>query len=127
VAGTILEQPRAIRLAFEAGSLHLHILPFLEKCEVTKCTLVFIYLSIELFVWVCVCGFWGYHLSRLCLQFAGEYIKTWRRRWFVLKEGHIFWFKENYVSQVKDPIASKPLRNLGCSSFLQQQFYMALL
>jgi hypothetical protein len=45
----------------------------------------------------------------------------------VLKEGHIFWFKENYVSRVKDPIASKPLRNLGCSSFLQQQFYMALL
>jgi hypothetical protein len=59
MAGTILEQPRAIRLAFEAGSLHLHILPFLEKCEVTKCTLVFIYLSIELFVCVCVCVVFG--------------------------------------------------------------------
>jgi hypothetical protein len=45
------------------------------------------------------------------LQFAGEYIKTWRRRWFVLKEGHIFWFKENYVSLVKDPIASKLLKS----------------
>lgn len=24
---------------------------------------------------------------------TGEYIKTWRRRWFVLKSGKILWFK----------------------------------
>nr|BAD82044.1 pleckstrin homology (PH) domain-containing protein-like [Oryza sativa Japonica Group]BAD82313.1 pleckstrin homology (PH) domain-containing protein-like [Oryza sativa Japonica Group] len=25
----------------------------------------------------------------------GEYIKTWRRRWFVLKQGRLFWFKDS--------------------------------
>ncbi|KAI8523603.1 hypothetical protein RHMOL_Rhmol13G0087100 [Rhododendron molle] len=24
----------------------------------------------------------------------GDYIKTWRRRWFVLKQGRLFWFKD---------------------------------
>ncbi|CAI7731668.1 unnamed protein product [Closterium sp. NIES-54] len=33
----------------------------------------------------------------------GEYIKTWRRRWFVLKEGHMFWFKDDKVSQESQP------------------------
>ncbi|KAL9231429.1 hypothetical protein vseg_006661 [Gypsophila vaccaria] len=29
----------------------------------------------------------------------GEYIKTWRRRWFVLKQGKLFWFKESAVTR----------------------------
>ncbi|KAK1297787.1 hypothetical protein QJS10_CPB14g00869 [Acorus calamus] len=29
----------------------------------------------------------------------GEYIKTWRRRWFVLKQGKLFWFKESVVNR----------------------------
>eukprot|EP00850_Spirogloea_muscicola_P018988 SM000180S03513 [mRNA] locus=s180:158573:159833:- [translate_table: standard] len=33
----------------------------------------------------------------------GEWIKTWRRRWFVLKDGVIFWFKENTVSKTSVP------------------------
>ncbi|CAI5988482.1 unnamed protein product [Closterium sp. NIES-64] len=33
----------------------------------------------------------------------GEYIKTWRRRWFVLKEGHMFWFKDDKVSKDSQP------------------------
>ncbi|BAF06762.1 Os01g0856800 [Oryza sativa Japonica Group] len=28
----------------------------------------------------------------------GEYIKTWRRRWFVLKQGRLFWFKDSGVT-----------------------------
>jgi hypothetical protein len=31
------------------------------------------------------------------LMKQGEYIKTWRRRWFVLKQGKIFWFKSDIV------------------------------
>lgn len=37
------------------------------------------------------------------LMKQGEYIKTWRRRWFVLKEGKIFWFKSDQVAQASVP------------------------
>ena len=37
------------------------------------------------------------------LQKQGEHIKTWRRRWFVLKAGHIFWFKGNDVTPQSQP------------------------
>ena len=30
---------------------------------------------------------------------TGEFIKTWRKRWFVLKDGKIFWFKEGTVTR----------------------------
>ncbi|KNA24155.1 hypothetical protein SOVF_018540 [Spinacia oleracea] len=33
----------------------------------------------------------------------GEYIKTWRRRWFVLKQGKLLWFKESTVSRTSIP------------------------
>ena len=32
------------------------------------------------------------------LMKQGEHIKTWRRRWFVLKQGKIFWFKSDDVT-----------------------------
>merc|ERR1719313_364080 len=34
---------------------------------------------------------------------AGEYIKTWRRRWFILKQGKIFWFKTEEVGPSSIP------------------------
>ncbi|EPS69005.1 hypothetical protein M569_05768, partial [Genlisea aurea] len=37
------------------------------------------------------------------LMKQGEYIKNWRRRWFVLKEGNIFWFKESSVTRGSRP------------------------
>eukprot|EP00271_Cylindrocystis_brebissonii_P008138 TRINITY_DN2215_c1_g5_i1.p2 TRINITY_DN2215_c1_g5~~TRINITY_DN2215_c1_g5_i1.p2 ORF type:complete len:143 (-),score=28.89 TRINITY_DN2215_c1_g5_i1:470-898(-) len=37
------------------------------------------------------------------LMKQGEYIKTWRRRWFVLKQGKIFWFKEQLVTYNSKP------------------------
>merc|ERR1712216_1015315 len=33
----------------------------------------------------------------------GEFIKTWRRRWFILKQGKIFWFKNQEVSPSSIP------------------------
>ena len=33
----------------------------------------------------------------------GEYIKTWRRRWFVLKQGKLFRFKDSTVTRVSKP------------------------
>jgi hypothetical protein len=32
------------------------------------------------------------------LMKQGDHIKTWRRRWFVLKQGKIFWFKSDVVT-----------------------------
>jgi hypothetical protein len=33
----------------------------------------------------------------------GQYIPTWRRRWFVLKSGKLFWFKESHVVRSSRP------------------------
>lgn len=38
----------------------------------------------------------------------GEYIKTWRRRWFILKQGKIFWFKTESVGPVRFAYSSIP-------------------
>lgn len=42
--------------------------------------------------------FW--HSPERCgwLQKQGDIIKTWRRRWFVMKQGKIFWFKDDVVT-----------------------------
>jgi hypothetical protein len=37
------------------------------------------------------------------LNKQGEYIKTWRRRWFVLKQGRLFWFKDSTVTRASVP------------------------
>jgi hypothetical protein len=31
------------------------------------------------------------------LMKQGEFVKTWRRRWFILKDGKIFWFKTEHL------------------------------
>ncbi|KAL9661516.1 hypothetical protein QQ045_026340 [Rhodiola kirilowii] len=33
----------------------------------------------------------------------GEYLPNWRRRWFVLKQGKLFWFKDSTVSRISRP------------------------
>ncbi|KAG1672501.1 hypothetical protein FOA52_002810 [Chlamydomonas sp. UWO 241] len=47
--------------------------------------------------------FW--HSPERCgwLTKQGDYIKTWRRRWFVLKGGKIFWFLNDCVTQESVP------------------------
>ncbi|XP_028784546.1 pleckstrin homology domain-containing protein 1 [Neltuma alba] len=40
--------------------------------------------------------FWSNPERAGWLTKQGDYIKTWRRRWFVLKQGKLFWFKDSY-------------------------------
>ncbi|KAJ7555640.1 hypothetical protein O6H91_05G047900 [Diphasiastrum complanatum] len=44
--------------------------------------------------------FWSNPERTGWLMKQGEYIKTWRRRWFVLKEGKLFWFKDSIVTRL---------------------------
>ncbi|EFN54128.1 hypothetical protein CHLNCDRAFT_13944, partial [Chlorella variabilis] len=37
------------------------------------------------------------------LMKQGEFMKTWRRRWFILKDGKIFWFKSDIVGPNTQP------------------------
>lgn len=39
--------------------------------------------------------FWSNPERSGWLTKQGEIIKTWRRRWFVLKQGKLFWFKDS--------------------------------
>ncbi|CAI8586297.1 unnamed protein product [Vicia faba] len=47
--------------------------------------------------------FWSNPERTGWLMKQGEYIKTWRRRWFVLKEGKLFWFKESTITRASKP------------------------
>ncbi|CAN1167026.1 Pleckstrin homology domain-containing protein 1 [Linum perenne] len=33
----------------------------------------------------------------------GEYLSSWRRRWFVLKQGKLLWFKDSIVTRASVP------------------------
>lgn len=34
---------------------------------------------------------------------SGEHIKSWRRRWFVMKDGNVFWFLHDVVTRDTAP------------------------
>ncbi|EYU20025.1 hypothetical protein MIMGU_mgv1a014948mg [Erythranthe guttata] len=55
--------------------------------------------------------FWGTPERSGWLTKQGEYIKTWRRRWFVLKQGKVFWFKESAVTRASRPRGVIPVAN----------------
>ena len=38
----------------------------------------------------------------------GRYIKMWRCRWFVLKQGKLFWFKDSAVTRASRPHSLVP-------------------
>ena len=40
--------------------------------------------------------FWSNPERAGWLTKQGDYIKTWRRRWFILKQGKLFWFKDSF-------------------------------
>jgi hypothetical protein len=42
--------------------------------------------------------FWHGHERAGWLQKQGEYLKNWRRRYFVLKQGKIFWFLNDQLT-----------------------------
>jgi len=47
--------------------------------------------------------FWSNPERTGWLTKQGEYIKTWRRRWFVLKQGKLFWFKDSTITRASIP------------------------
>jgi hypothetical protein len=47
--------------------------------------------------------FWVAPEKQGWLQSQGEHIKTWRRRWFVLKEGFLFRFASQDVTSASKP------------------------
>ncbi|GMH27151.1 hypothetical protein Nepgr_028994 [Nepenthes gracilis] len=47
--------------------------------------------------------FWSGSERAGWLTKQGEYIKTWRRRWFVLKQGKLFWFKDSTITRASRP------------------------
>ncbi|CAE6087406.1 unnamed protein product [Arabidopsis arenosa] len=53
--------------------------------------------------------FWSNPERTGWLTKQGEYIKTWRRRWFVLKQGKLFWFKDSDVTRVSRPRGVVPV------------------
>lgn len=55
--------------------------------------------------------FWSEPERSGWLMKQGEYIKTWRRRWFVLKQGKIFWFKSDIVTPDAIPRGVIPVNN----------------
>ncbi|KAK4579478.1 hypothetical protein RGQ29_029231 [Quercus rubra] len=60
----------------------------------------------------------------------GEYIKTWRRRWFVLKQGKLFWFKDSTVTRVSKPRGVIPVATCltvkGAEDILNRQYAFEL-
>ncbi|KAJ7547205.1 hypothetical protein O6H91_08G074400 [Diphasiastrum complanatum] len=64
------------------------------------------------------------------LMKQGEYIKTWRRRWFVLKEGKLFWFKESNLTKFSKPRGVIPVSSCltvkGAEDVLNRPFAFEL-
>ncbi|KAL5721100.1 Fatty acid synthase subunit beta [Ranunculus cassubicifolius] len=60
----------------------------------------------------------------------GEYIKTWRRRWFVLKQGKLFWFKESHITRSSKPRGVIPVNTCltvkGAEDVLNKPFAFEL-
>uniref|UniRef100_A0A0E0DS78 PH domain-containing protein n=1 Tax=Oryza meridionalis TaxID=40149 RepID=A0A0E0DS78_9ORYZ len=64
------------------------------------------------------------------LNKQGEYIKTWRRRWFVLKQGRLFWFKDAAVTRGSVPRGVIPVATCltvkGAEDVINRQFAFEL-
>ncbi|KAK1570403.1 hypothetical protein Q3G72_001362 [Acer saccharum] len=74
--------------------------------------------------------FWSNPERTGWLTKQGQYIKTWRRRWFVLKQGKLFWFKESTVTRSSRtrgviPVASC-LTVKGAEDVLNKQYAFEL-
>lgn len=74
--------------------------------------------------------FWSNPERAGWLTKQGEYIKTWRRRWFVLKQGKLFWFKEPVVTRASVPRGVIPVASCltvkGAEDVLNRQFAFEL-
>lgn len=54
------------------------------------------------------------------LQSQGEVIKTWRRRWFVLKDGFLFRFLDQKVTHASKPRGIVDLSKVCSEPYPQQ-------
>ncbi|XP_074280321.1 pleckstrin homology domain-containing protein 1 [Silene latifolia] len=74
--------------------------------------------------------FWSEPERAGWLTKQGEYIKTWRRRWFVLKQGKLFWFKESVITRSSKPRGVIPVSSCltvkGAEDVLNRQFAFEL-
>jgi PH domain len=74
--------------------------------------------------------FWNNPERTGWLNKQGEYIKTWRRRWFVLKQGKLFWFKDSAVTRASVPRGVIPVASCltvkGAEDVLNRQFAFEL-
>ncbi|KDP46512.1 hypothetical protein JCGZ_08484 [Jatropha curcas] len=74
--------------------------------------------------------FWSNPERSGWLTKQGDYIKTWRRRWFVLKQGKLLWFKDNHVNRQSIPRGVIPVGNCltvkGAEDVLNKPFAFEL-
>ncbi|KAF8028310.1 hypothetical protein BT93_E1043 [Corymbia citriodora subsp. variegata] len=74
--------------------------------------------------------FWSNPERAGWLTKQGEYIKTWRRRWFVLKQGKLFWFKDSAVTRASRPRGVIPVASCltvkGAEDILNKQYAFEL-
>ncbi|CAL1361228.1 unnamed protein product [Linum trigynum] len=74
--------------------------------------------------------FWSNPERSGWLTKQGEYIRTWRRRWFILKQGKLLWFKDSVVTRASVPrgviAVGKCLTVKGAEDILNKPFAFEL-
>ncbi|KAB2084204.1 hypothetical protein ES319_A05G319500v1 [Gossypium barbadense] len=74
--------------------------------------------------------FWSNPERTGWLAKQGEYIKTWRLRWFVLKQGRLLWFKESSITRASRPRGVIPVATCltvkGAEDILNMQYAFEL-
>ncbi|KAL1808996.1 hypothetical protein DCAR_0311574 [Daucus carota subsp. sativus] len=74
--------------------------------------------------------FWSSPERAGWLTKQGEYIKTWRRRWFILKQGKLFWFKDSVVTRGSVPRGVIPVATCltvkGAEDVIHKEFAFQL-
>ncbi|OAY62529.2 hypothetical protein MANES_01G162600v8 [Manihot esculenta] len=74
--------------------------------------------------------FWSNPERSGWLMKQGDYLKNWRRRWFVLKQGKLLWFKDNRVLSSSIPRGVIPVGNCltvkGAEDVLNKPFAFEL-
>lgn len=74
--------------------------------------------------------FWSHPERAGWLTKQGEYIKTWRRRWFILKQGKLFWFKDSVITRGSVPRGVIPVATCltvkGAEDVIHKEFAFQL-
>lgn len=74
--------------------------------------------------------FWSQPERAGWLTKQGEYIKTWRRRWFILKQGKLFWFKDSVITRGSVPRGVIPVATCltvkGADDVIHKEFAFQL-